>query len=99
MLEMGFVNSINAIRQALPHNLQVLMYSATLATNVHHLSKLTLTNPEYILLHNKLNNNNNTNNKNKIENIYEIPSQLMQYYMVVEMKEKLDTVFSFLKSH
>ena len=35
MLQMGFVNSINAIRQALPRNIQTLMFSATLDKSVH----------------------------------------------------------------
>ena len=31
--------------------------------------------------------------------MYEAPSQLIQYYMVVKIEDKIDTLFSFLKSH
>ena len=31
--------------------------------------------------------------------MYEIPKGLIQYYMIIKLEDKLDTLFSFLKTH
>nr|QBK46515.1 DExD/H box RNA helicase 41 [Philasterides dicentrarchi] len=37
--------------------------------------------------------------KTKLQDMYETPFKLMQYYMVVNIEEKLNSLFSFLKAH
>ena len=48
---------------------------------------------------NSLNKNSNKNQSNERIEIFDIPNQLMQYYMKLRIEEKLDTLFSFLKTH
>ena len=43
--------------------------------------------------------NSNEENKISASQLYETPTNLMQYYMIIKYEEKLDNLFSFLKSH
>ena len=53
ILEMGFAETLNAILENLPKSRQTLLFSATLSKNVRELVKLSIKDPEYILLHDK----------------------------------------------
>ena len=44
-------------------------------------------------------NATNSNKKQIIPLMYEIPKGLIQYYMIIKLEDKLDTLFSFLKTH
>jgi ATP-dependent RNA helicase DDX10/DBP4 len=50
-----------------------------------------------------LKNQNNQETEEEIQKkqseTLEAPTKLMQYYMVVELRDKIDVLFSFLKAH
>ncbi|VDP09998.1 unnamed protein product [Schistosoma margrebowiei] len=45
------------------------------------------------------NNINNTNNNTTLSNELHTPSELLQYYAIVPLEQKLDTLWTFLQSH
>lgn len=45
------------------------------------------------------NNINNTNNSTTLSNELHTPSELLQYYAIVPLEQKLDTLWTFLQSH
>jgi len=72
--------------------------------NVKTLIKLALNKPENIFLHEVKFNQKNKESGDKTQvkknvNIYETPVNLKQYYMVTKTEDKIDFLFSFLKSH
>jgi ATP-dependent RNA helicase DDX10/DBP4 len=85
ILDMGFEKTMNAIIQNLPKERQTLLFSATQTKSVRDLARLSLTEPEYIAVHEKAE--------------YSTPSKLKQYYIVCELYGKLDLLYSFLKKH
>ena len=85
ILDMGFEKTMNAIIQNLPKERQTLLFSATQTKSVRDLARLSLTEPEYIAVHEKAE--------------YSTPSKLKQYYIVCELQGKLDLLYSFLKKH
>jgi len=86
ILDMGFEETLNEILSYLTSSRQTLLFSATLSKSIQALAKLSLKNPEYI---NVMPNNEEIATQNK----------LTQYYMVVDLPNKLSLLFSFLKSH
>ena len=82
----GFRDQLDGILRYIPSNDRLTMlYSATQTKKVKDLARLSLNNPEYIAIH---------------ETTKEvIPSQLVQNYIVLDLKDKLDTLYSFLKTH
>jgi len=86
ILDMGFKEALNSIVANLPKdNRQTLLFSATQTKSIQALARLSLTNPEYIAVH---------------ENDAEAtPDRLEQHYMLSEPSEKFDLLFSFLKTH
>lgn len=85
ILDMGFRTTLDAIIAALPRTRQTLLFSATQTSNVADLARLSLSNPEYIAVHETA--------------AAATPATLQQFYMRVPLPEKLDTLFSFLRSH
>lgn len=84
LLESGFENEINAILQNLPKR-QTLLFSATQTSKLKDLIRLSLDkkNTEYISILEK-----------------EImPSQLTQAFIECPLYDKIDVLFSFIKSH
>lgn len=71
-----------------------MLFSATLNKKVLGISKLTLKNPEKIFFHESDNAEGD-----KIDSNYQTPEFLKQFYMFVPHDEKIQTLFSFLKSH
>jgi ATP-dependent RNA helicase DDX10/DBP4 len=85
ILDMGFEKTMNAIIQNLPKERQTLLFSATQTKSVKDLARLSLKNPEYIAVHEKAE--------------HSTPQQLQQFYIVCELHEKLDILYSFLRKH
>jgi ATP-dependent RNA helicase DDX10/DBP4 len=92
ILDMGFRDQMVKILDYLPKGAkeggprQTLLFSATQTKRVADLATLSLYKPEYIGVHDKLTTG-------------PTPELLQQSYVVIPLGNKLDTVFSFIKSH
>ena len=110
---MGFLKALKTILKYIPHKYQTLIFSATRSKNTHHLTRLHLKvthhpnpqSPERIILNElKLSDisarkEQDPSKKINMSQIVELPSALMQYYIVEKIENKLDVLFSFLKNH
>ncbi|KAJ1978684.1 ATP-dependent RNA helicase dbp4 [Dimargaris verticillata] len=85
ILDMGFKNTVNAILQNLPKDRLTWLFSATQTKSVGDLARLSLQDPEYVAVHEDAE--------------FSTPAQLTQTYLVCELPQKLDVLFSFLKLH
>ncbi|KAL7747796.1 ATP-dependent RNA helicase dbp4 [Sorochytrium milnesiophthora] len=85
ILDMGFARTVNAIVENLPRSRQTLLFSATQTKSVKDLARLSLKDPDYVAVHKKADS--------------ATPSQLMQTYVVCELSEKLDLLWSFVRTH
>ncbi|KAL7749592.1 ATP-dependent RNA helicase dbp4 [Sorochytrium milnesiophthora] len=85
ILDMGFAKTVNAIVENLPRSRQTLLFSATQTKSVKDLARLSLKDPDYVAVHEKADS--------------ATPSQLMQTYVVCELSEKLDLLWSFIRTH
>ncbi|KAJ2745773.1 ATP-dependent RNA helicase dbp4 [Coemansia sp. BCRC 34301] len=85
ILDMGFKKTMNAIIANLPRQRQTLLFSATQTKSVKDLARLSLERPEYVGVHEM--------------DKFSTPAKLSQYYMVVDLPQKLDILFSFMKTH
>ncbi|CAK83459.1 unnamed protein product (macronuclear) [Paramecium tetraurelia] len=95
MLELGFWGPLKAIMNYLPKEKQTMLFSATLNQTIHQLCKISLQNPESIFLHEKL----ATDSNEQTDNVMSTPNKLQQFYIVTPIEEKIDVLFSFIKSH
>lgn len=92
ILDMGFRDQMIRILDYLPQGAKVggprqtLLFSATQTKRVADLAALSLHKPEYIGVHDKVTTG-------------PTPESLQQSYVVVPLGNKLDTVYSFIKSH
>ena len=93
-LDMGFSHTMNAIIENLPkpsdstgsEGRQTLLFSATQTRSVKDLARLSLESPVYVSVHEKA--------------AVPTPENLLsQNYMVCELSEKVNILWSFLKSH
>lgn len=85
MLDMGFAQTMNAILSNLPKQRQTLLFSATPNKSVKDLARINLKSPVYVSVH---------ENSDSIT-----PEHLVQSYVVTELHDKLNILWSFLKSH
>lgn len=85
-LDMGFKKQIDSIVGHLPLTRQTLLFSATQSENVKDLARLSLTNPTRVGV-------------SSDASIAETPESLEQYYVRIPLDEKLDVLWSFIKSH
>lgn len=85
ILDLGFQKTVNAILEHIPCERQTLLFSATQTKSVRDLARLSLKNPEYVAVHEKADTST--------------PDSLQQNYLVCELHEKLDVLYSFLKTH
>ncbi|KTW27083.1 hypothetical protein T552_02575 [Pneumocystis carinii B80] len=85
ILDMGFQKTIDSIIENLPSNRQTLLFSATQTKSVKDLSRISLKNPDYIAVHEKENSST--------------PPTLSQYYSIIPLDEKINILFSFIKTH
>ncbi|PSC73011.1 DEAD-box ATP-dependent RNA helicase 32 [Micractinium conductrix] len=84
-LDMGFSVTLDAIVSNLPRQRQTLLFSATQTKNVKDLARLSLKDPEYVSVH--------------AEAAAPTPVKLQQAYMECELPQKLDILWSFIKTH
>ena len=85
ILDMGFQGTVDAIVEHLPRERQSLLFSATQTKKVSDLARLSLRDPEYVSVHEKADSST--------------PSTLQQHYIVTPLPEKLDTLWSFIRSN
>ncbi|CUM65995.1 uncharacterized protein PRCAT00003649001 [Priceomyces carsonii] len=85
-LDMGFKKSIDSILGHLPPTRQTLLFSATQSESVKDLARLSLTNPKRIGI-------------SSDTVLSSTPESLNQYYIRIPLDEKLDVLWSFIKSH
>uniref|UniRef100_A0A671RX79 ATP-dependent RNA helicase n=1 Tax=Sinocyclocheilus anshuiensis TaxID=1608454 RepID=A0A671RX79_9TELE len=85
ILDMGFTDTLNAIVENLPTTRQTLLFSATQTRSVRDLARLSLKNPEYVWVHEQAK--------------FSTPATLEQNYVVCELHQKVNMLFSFMRSH
>tara|TARA_B110000285_G_scaffold216619_1_gene264087 strand:+ start:442 stop:1305 length:864 start_codon:yes stop_codon:yes gene_type:complete len=111
LMDMGFKDSIDQIMCNLPkQNIQTLLFSATIGRKIKDLARVNLRHDhEYICIHdfdsiesrvNEYDPNQSPEDKALADKIKSItPVKLLHYYMEMKIEDKLDILFSFLKSH
>lgn len=85
-LDMGFKKQIDSIVGHLPPTRQTLLFSATQSDSVKDLARLSLTNYEKIGV-------------SSDASLSATPDTLDQFYIRIPLDEKLDVLWSFIKSH
>lgn len=85
MLDKKFKGELDAIISQLPKRRQTLLFSATQTKSVKDLARLSLKDPEYISVH--------------AESTTATPERLKQVAMEVALDQKLNMLWSFIKSH
>ncbi|KAH0551136.1 ATP-dependent RNA helicase dbp4 [Trichoglossum hirsutum] len=85
IMDMGFQTTVDAIVEHLPKERQTLLFSATQTRKVSDLARLSLREPEYVSVHEAASSST--------------PSTLQQHYVITPLPEKLDTLYSFLRSN
>ena len=85
ILDLGFQRTMNAIVENLAPERQTLLFSATQTKSVRDLGRLSLKDPEYVAVHEHSQSST--------------PHRLVQSYIVCDLPHKLNTLFSFIKSH
>ncbi|WEW57363.1 ATP-dependent RNA helicase dbp4 [Emydomyces testavorans] len=84
IMDMGFQSTVDAIVEHLPKERQTMLFSATQTKKVSDLARLSLRDPEYISVHEAASS--------------ATPASLQQHYVVTPLPEKLDTLWSFIRS-
>ncbi|MBN3289734.1 DDX10 helicase, partial [Polypterus senegalus] len=85
ILDMGFADAMNAIIENLPKTRQTLLFSATQTKSVKDLARLSLKDPSYVWVHEKAK--------------FSTPATLEQSYVVCDLSQKVNMLFSFVKNH
>lgn len=85
-LDMGFRKQIDSILGHLSPERQTFLFSATSSESVKDLARLSLTNPTKIGV-------------SSDSTVSATPENLDQYYIRIPLDEKLDVLWSFIKSH
>ncbi|XP_052241944.1 probable ATP-dependent RNA helicase DDX10 isoform X2 [Dreissena polymorpha] len=85
ILDLGFAQTMNAIIENLPSERQTLLFSATQTRSVKDLARLSLHDPVFVSVHENASQST--------------PVQLEQNYVVCELNEKMNMLWSFLKNH
>lgn len=85
ILDMGFKETLTAIIEHLPKQRQTMLFSATQTRSVKDLVRLSLKHPEYISVDEKAE--------------YSTPEGLQQSYMILDDRDKINVLFSFIKTH
>ncbi len=85
-LEMGFAEQMNAILDNLPREgRQTLLFSATQTRSVKDLARVGLDKPVFVSVHE--------------HSSRATPDELTEHYMVCTLDQKVDVLWSFIKSH
>ena len=106
ILDLGFAKTLNAIVQSLPKKRQTLLFSATLPKSVKSLARLSLdrdaeiigARDEHIVPLRKQGGADASANAAETSGV-EMPSKLMHCYLTCELPEKLNILYSFVKTH
>ncbi|KAH6676549.1 P-loop containing nucleoside triphosphate hydrolase protein [Halenospora varia] len=85
IMDMGFQSDVDAIVEHLPKKRQTMLFSATQTKKVSDLARLSLRDPEYVAVHEAASS--------------ATPASLQQFYVLAPLPEKLDTLFSFIRSN
>ncbi|KAI0132444.1 ATP-dependent RNA helicase DBP4 [Xylariales sp. AK1849] len=85
VLDLGFSSAVDALLEHLPKSRQTLLFSATQSKKVSDLARLSLSDPEYVAVHEAA--------------AAATPSSLTQHYFISPLPEKMDTLYSFIKSN
>ena len=85
ILDLGFRETMRSVVENLPSERQTLLFSATQTKSVKDLALLSLSEPEYLSVHD--------------ESETSTPQKLQQSYVVCKLEEKISTLFSFIKTH
>jgi len=85
ILDLGFSKTMNAIIENLPSQRQTLLFSATQTRSVKDLARLSLKRPKHV----------STDATSSVST----PDNLTQSFIVCELYQKLDTLWSFLRSN
>ncbi|KAI9884822.1 MAG: ATP-dependent RNA helicase dbp4 [Watsoniomyces obsoletus] len=85
IMDMGFQPTVDAIIGHLPKERQTLLFSATQTKRVSDLARLSLRDAEYVSVHESAKS--------------ATPSTLQQHYVITPLPEKLNTLYSFLRSN
>lgn len=106
ILDLGFSKTIDAIVQNLPPSSvrQTLLFSATQTNSVQALARLSLRDPVYISVRDIADGQAGPSSQpdgTGLDDLrkLETPKGLEQHYMIVDLDKKLDTLWSFVKSH
>ncbi|KAL2429821.1 ATP-dependent RNA helicase DBP4 [Exophiala dermatitidis] len=85
IMDMGFKATLDALIEHLPRERQTLMFSATQTKRVSDLARLSLSDPEFVSVHEGAES--------------ATPSTLQQNYIVTPLAEKLDVLWSFIRAN
>lgn len=86
ILDLGFEKTMNAILENLPkEDRQTLLFSATQTRSVKDLARLSLEKPVFVSVHEHSNQ--------------ATPDKLTQNYVVCELQDKINMLWSFIKTH
>lgn len=85
IMDMGFQRTVDAIVDHLPKERQTMLFSATQTKKVSDLARLSLHDPEYVAVHEAASS--------------ATPSTLQQHYVVTALPQKLDVLWSFIRSN
>ena len=85
IMDMGFQRTVDAIIDHLPKERQTMLFSATQTKKVSDLARLSLQDPEYVAVHEAASS--------------ATPSTLQQHYVVTPLPQKLDILWSFIRSN
>ncbi|CAO1620908.1 unnamed protein product [Parajaminaea phylloscopi] len=99
ILDMGFANTLNAIVENLPKQRQTLLFSATQTKKVKDLARLSLKEPEYVAVREVVDGDADGEGGAASAAGSLTPRNLEQHYMVVPLEQKLDILFSFVRTH
>lgn len=92
ILDMGFQRIFSFILKTIPPNKQTLLFSATLTRKIKNITRLNLRNPIFCSVQKKERNL-------KPNSFPETTKQIFQYYVKINSKDKINVLFSFLRSH
>ena len=85
ILDLGFEATMTAILTNIPKSRQTMLFSATQTKSVRDLARLSLKDPEYVAVHEQA--------------VSSTPNKLVQSYIVCELPQKINTLYSFIRSH
>lgn len=113
ILDLGFAKTLNAIIQHLPKQRQTLLFSATLTKSVKALARLSLNrDAEVVGVRDKAravehgagddageDEDGEASEADKAVTGFEMPRKLLHCYMECELHEKLNVLYTFVKTH